>query len=348
MGECRGADVGLAGVGHDVGHLGHGVRDAGALAQAPLGQDGLVVLELEVGHDRHQVGVAGALAVAVEGALDVGDAGRDRSQGVGDRAAGVVVAVDAEAGPGPLEDLADDVRQLCRAACRRWCRRARRRRRRPRRRPGRPRARTPGSSGSRRRSARRRGRPAAPRPGRCCTVSVTIARFSARVVRRASSTWRSKLLATRVTTGAPDSRSAATSASSAATAPGRRVAPNAASCAVLSDELGLGPAEELGVLGVGAGPATLDEAHAEIVEVPSDGQLVDHRQRQALLLGAVAQRGVVDVEAVGLGAHRWSGPSVVAVLEGGAAVWRLLWKDEGPPHGCGRPARRVGTRRASR
>ena len=51
------------------------------------------------------------------------------------------------------------------------------------------------------------------------------------MVRRASSTCRSWLLATSVTTGAPESRRAATRGSSAAFAPGRRVAPNAASCA---------------------------------------------------------------------------------------------------------------------
>ena len=68
-------------------------------------------------------------------------------------------------------------------------------------------------------------------------------------------------------------------------------------------KLGLGTAEKLGVLGVGTGPATLDEADAELVELPRDEQLVQDRQGQALALGAVAQRRVVDVELV---VHLWS------------------------------------------
>jgi hypothetical protein len=39
-------------------------------------------------------------------------------------------------------------------------------------------------------------------------------------------------------------------------------------------ELGAGAGEELGVLGQGAGPAALDEADADLVEQPRDGQLV--------------------------------------------------------------------------
>ena len=112
----------------------------------------------------------------------------------------------------------------------------------------------------------------------------------------AISTWRSWLLATSVTTEAPDSRSAATSGSSAAFSPARRVAPNAASVALRSPSSDLGAPEELGVLGIGARPAALDVADAELVEVPRDVQLVLDREVEALLLSAVAQGGVVDVE----------------------------------------------------
>ncbi len=59
------------------------------------------------------------------------------------------------------------------------------------------------------------------------TLSATIARFSSRVVRRASSTWRSWDLATSVITGAPDATSAASWASSAALPPACLVAPKA-------------------------------------------------------------------------------------------------------------------------
>ena len=63
-------------------------------------------------------------------------------------------------------------------------------------------------------------------------------------------------------------------------------------------DLLLGAGEELGVPGVGARPAALDEAHAEVVQVPGDGQLVRDGEVDALALRAVAQRGVEDMEAV--------------------------------------------------
>src|SRR5674536_402095 len=63
-------------------------------------------------------------------------------------------------------------------------------------------------------------------------------------------------------------------------------------------QLGASPAKELLVLRVGTWPAALDEADPEVVEVAGDRQLVVDRQRQSLPLGAVAQRGVVDVKCV--------------------------------------------------
>jgi hypothetical protein len=65
---------------------------------------------------------------------------------------------------------------------------------------------------------------------------------------------------------------------------------------VLQIELGGSAPEELGVLGVGPRPAALDVAHTQAVELPGNGELVRDREVQALLLRAVAQRGVVDVE----------------------------------------------------
>jgi hypothetical protein len=67
---------------------------------------------------------------------------------------------------------------------------------------------------------------------------------------------------------------------------------------VLQVELGPAPAEELGVLRVRSRPAALDEADAEVVQVPRDHQLVGDGEVQPLLLGTVAQRRVVDVERV--------------------------------------------------
>jgi hypothetical protein len=82
-----------------------------------------------------------------------------------------------------------------------------------------------------------------------------------------------------------------------------RVEPKATSVEVLrSSSLGARAKNwsSLGLEPVGAGPAALDEVHAEAVELLGDAQLVVHREGDALQLGAVAQRGVVDVDALGL------------------------------------------------
>ncbi len=65
---------------------------------------------------------------------------------------------------------------------------------------------------------------------------------------------------------------------------------------VLQVELVAGACEELGVPGVGPGPAAFDEADAEVVQVPGDGEFVRDGQIDALALRAVAQGGVEDVE----------------------------------------------------
>jgi hypothetical protein len=67
---------------------------------------------------------------------------------------------------------------------------------------------------------------------------------------------------------------------------------------VLELQLGGCEPEELGVLRDGAGPAALDEPDAELVEPGRDRQLVGDGQVQALLLCAITQGGVVDVERV--------------------------------------------------
>ena len=80
----------------------------------------------------------------------------------------------------------------------------------------------------------------------------------------------------------------------------------------LQVELGAGPLEELVVLGVGAGPATLDACHAETVELLGDAQLVVDGERDALKLGAVAQGGVVDLHRGsrrGIAAHGYNRPA---------------------------------------
>ena len=227
--------------------------------------------------DREQVGVAAALAVPVGAALDVGGAGLDGREGVGDRAARVVVAVDADA-DAAARDVVRRRRPARRAACRRWCRTARRRRRRPRRRCGRPPARTPGWRGSRRRSARRRGRPAGPphaggRPCRGSSRGSPPASCGGPARRAGRDSWRQGSRPARRTRAArpPAGRRRPST-------PGPAGRAERGELRVLQVELGPGAPEELGVLGVGARPAALDEADAEVVEVPRDGQLVGARR----------------------------------------------------------------------
>ena len=62
-----------------------------------------------------------------------------------------------------------------------------------------------------------------------------------------------------------------------------------------------GAGEELGVFGVGPGPTSLDVLHAQVVELLGHPQLVGHGERQTLGLAAVAQRGVVDLDAASYG-----------------------------------------------
>ena len=102
-----------------------------------------------------------------------------------------------------------------------------------------------------------------------------------------------------------------TCGSSAALPPGAAGGAEGDELGVLEVDLLLGAGEELGVARVGAGPAALDEAHAEVVQVPGDGQLVRDGEVDALALRAVAQRGVEDMEAV-VECAGW--PSVVMLI----------------------------------
>ena len=227
VGEGARPDIGLARVRGHVRHLADRVGDPGRLGQSARWQHLPAELELEVGHHRQQVGVAGPLAVAVEGALHLHHPGRRPRRASWPPRSRCRCGSGCPAAPRARRHRAARRRRSRSAACRRWCRTAPPPRRRPRPPPAPPRARRPGRTGSRRRSARRPGTPAGPRRRRKATVSGTMARFSAAVVRSARSTWRRSLLATRVTTGARESSSARTCGSSAATTPARRVAPNA-------------------------------------------------------------------------------------------------------------------------
>ena len=102
--------------------------------------------------------------------------------------------------------------------------------------------------------------------------------------------------------------------------PARRVDPKATRVEVDEVQLGRGPGEELVVLGVGPGPSALDVGDAQVVELLGHPQLVVDGERQPLLLAAVAQRRVEDVDGLGeLGQRVVVGPGAVPV----AAVARL-------------------------
>ena len=74
--------------------------------------------------------------------------------------------------------------------------------------------------------------------------------------------------------------------------PARRVLPKAAILAFWKSQRASG-GEELGVLGIGAGPAAFDVVDAQLVELLRDLQLVLDGEGDALHLGAVAERRVV-------------------------------------------------------
>ena len=105
VGEGRGADVRCGVRRRHVGDLGDVAGDDGQAAELLLAHHRHPHLQLEVGDEGAEVGVARALAVAVGAALDMGRTGSDRRQGVGDGAAGVVVAVDPRHRAEAVDDL---------------------------------------------------------------------------------------------------------------------------------------------------------------------------------------------------------------------------------------------------
>ena len=122
-----------------------------------------------------------------------------------------------------------------------------------------------------------------------------MATASSSEVRNASTTCISDDLATMQTAAVWASTSWRSVSSSSALTPARRVEPKATSVADVRCSSS-GPGRRTLVLGIGPGPAALDEGHPEVVELLGDPQLVVDGERQPLLLGAVPQRGVEDVD----------------------------------------------------
>jgi len=292
------ADVGGAGVRLDVRDRRHLVGDRGELGQR-LGRDELpAVLELQVRDDGEQVGVAGAFAVAVDGALDVHGAGVHRGDGVGDRAARVVVAVDAEVDA----DLTRGVHDLTHPA---------------------------GQHAAVGVAEHDGGRP---RVGRGLDDLEGVVGVGAVAVEEVLGVEEDAAsLAGQEPDGVGDHLEVLLEGGLEGPVDVLVVAlgdegdggglgvQEGAGEGVLGrlpadppggaerDQLGVaeaqfavgGRAEEGRVVGVGARPAALDEGDAEVVQGAGDAQLVVDRQAEALLLGAVAQGRVVHVEDVG-------------------------------------------------
>ena len=112
--ESRLAHPRLTGVVAQVGDLVHELGQLLELRQRLRRHADLAELELERGHDAGEVAVPGALAVAVDGALDVGRAGLQGGDGVGDAKAAVVVGVDPDPGVQLAVGEGGDPRDLAR------------------------------------------------------------------------------------------------------------------------------------------------------------------------------------------------------------------------------------------
>ena len=290
-------DVRLVGVRRDVRDLADRVRDPAHLPDPVAVEDAKALLELEAGHHAEQVRVARALAVPVRGALHVADPGLDGDQRVGDAAAGVVVAVDAEPRLGGERHLPHDVAELARQH-----------------------AAVGVAQRDHVRAGLRSGADAFKRIGRVGPVAVEevlgveehplalgaqvphgVGDHRQVLVERGA---QRELDVPVVALGHQrDDRRARLAQRRDLRVVGRLDAGLAGRAergerGVPQVELGLRAAEELGVLRDRARPAALDEPDAEPVEVPGDHQLVGNREVQALLLSAVAQGCVVHVELV--------------------------------------------------
>ena len=298
VGEGRGADVGLPRVGRDVRDLRDRVRDSSCLGESGAGEPRIVLLQFEVRDDRHQVGVPGPLAVTVQRPLYVQGTGVDRGERVRDRTSRVVVTVDAHertVAAHHRDDVTDHIGQLTgqhaavRVAERHHLDTGL------------------GGSGEDLQRVRAIGEVTVEEVLR---VEEHPAALGAQEGDRVGH--HREVLLERGAQGAAyvavvtlpherDDRRARVQQRQHLRVLGRTRTGTAGGAeggerGVAQRQFVPRPREELGVTRVRARPATFDEADAELVEVRRDRQLVVHRQVETLLLGAVAQRRVVDVE----------------------------------------------------
>ncbi len=292
VGEGRGADIGGVPVGRAVQALVEGAREGGKAAQ-PLGRDAGLVAELERQRrdQADEIGVAAALAQAVQRALDLPGAGADGGEAVGDGVLGVVVGVDAELlGRHDRGNLLGDRLHLVRqrAAI------------------GVAEDNPAGAGGKRRLEAGQRivgiGLEAVEEMlGVEHQLAGMLSGLAQRVLDHAQvlvelDTQGTDHLPCRGLRNERDDVGAAAEercqhrvVGGASSGPTRH-----AEGAELGATKGLGALEEGIVSGIGAGPAALDIVDAQPVELTRDPQLVGDGEVDALCLGAVTQRGVVE------------------------------------------------------
>ena len=114
VGEGVGADDGLVGRAAEADALGQHLAGGVELVHHDVVAVGkLVAADDEDGGDLFERGVAGALADAVDGALDLADAGFDAGEGVGDGQPEVVVAVGGEDDVLDAGNAGADMRNIC-------------------------------------------------------------------------------------------------------------------------------------------------------------------------------------------------------------------------------------------
>jgi len=141
-----------------------------------------------------------------------------------------------------------------------------------------------------------------PSPARKATESAIIARFSSRLTRTTFSTCRTEALPTSVQTGAKDSARTRSPSSEEAGVSRRRVIPNATISALESRSAASSENSSCS-FGFRRGEPGLDHVHAELVEGVDDAQLLLGGERHAAAAHAVAQGGVVELDADLLGTH---------------------------------------------
>ena len=322
--ERAAPDVGQVLVRGEVGDLGHEARDARTAARSrPSGRQRRSELELEVGDDRAEVGVAAALAVAVDRALHLTRARAHRGERVGDARSRRRCACGCRAGCRRARRCTSrTTSSTSHGRCRRWCRTARpsRRRRAPPRAASR--ARRPGRPCSRRRSARRRRSRAGRARAGTRPLSSIMRRFSSSVVRSTSVTCSVQLLPKTVHTGVPRLEQRLDVRVVLGRDPARGRSSRTPRSARASTGMSRARSKNSASFGFEPGQPPSMKATPNSSRRCGDAELVVDRERDALALRAVAERGVVDLDDARVGSEAEWG--VTVTVRGFSWSWHVF------------------------